>query len=359
MSNHLENLQPEDIVLESLPDDVVGTMESRDRWMASLQYSEGGLEFLVADLQAWTPGQNVRVAFLGGSAELHAQIEDAAQQIGESANITLDFQENDAYRTWTPNDTEYAADIRVSFDLGGYFSLVGTDSVNPNIGLPQQPVGGRPHQRSLNLSGFDVALPQTWQGTVRHEFLHALAFHHEHQNMRGPCEAAFRWDDDPGYQPTQDARGAFVPDAAGRRPGIYTFLSGFPNGWSKAKVDHNLRTRDTPAVTAGAFDASSVMLYRFPPLFYRTQPSACAPMGDGQALSDADKRGLGLLYPQQVEALEFIGKRRDALLTTIESGPAGEGVGLESIGGEIGAELPAIASHAARSLRAGIERLRG
>jgi hypothetical protein len=354
MAQQLENLQPDDIVLDALPDEVLASMESRDRWMASLQYAEGGLEYLVADLQSWTPGQTVRVAFLGGSPELHAKIEDATQEIAEAANITLDFKADGGYRTWTTEDTQLGAEIRISFDLDGYFSLVGTDSVNPNIGLPQHAVGGRPHQRSLNLGGFDVALPQRWRGTACHEFLHALAFHHEHQNMRGPCQVAFRWEDDPGYRPTQDARGAYVPDAAGRRPGIYTYLSGFPNGWSRAKVDHNLRTStDSPALTAGAFDPASVMLYRFPALFYRTQPSPCAPAGDGQRLSTGDKRALGLLYPDQAEALEAIGERREALLSTIESSVGAEGEGLESLG----APLPEIASHAAQSLRDSLERL--
>jgi hypothetical protein len=352
LSHPLENLQPDDIVLEALPDDVLASMESRDRWMASLQYAQGGLEFLVADLQAWTPGQVVRVAFLGGSSELHAKIEAATQQLVDAAGITLDFRDDGGYRTWTTNDTEHVAEIRVSFDLGGYFSLVGTDSVNTSIGMPHEPVGGRPHQRSLNLGGFDLTLPQTWEGTVRHEFLHALAFHHEHQNMRGPCESAFRWEDDPGYQPTKDPRGAYIPDAGGRRPGIYTYLSGFPNGWSKGKVDHNLRTSaDSPALTAGAFDPASVMLYRFPALFYRTQPSACAPTGDGQDLSEGDKRALSLLYPEQAAAVGAIGERREALLNTIEGSAGG---GLESAR----AELPEIAAQAARSLRTSLEEIR-
>ena len=353
MTHDIDSQQEHDIVLESLPDEVVASMESRDRWMASLQYEQGGLEFLVADLQSWTPGATVRVAFLGGSADVHAKIEEATQQITESANLTLAFKNDDgSYRTWTTADTEYAAEIRISFDRGGYFSLVGTDSVNPNIGLPEQPVGGRPNQRSLNLNGFDQALPPRWLGTTRHEFLHALAFHHEHQNMRGPCEAAFRWEDDPGYQPMQNVQGTYVPDAEGRRPGIYTYLSGAPNGWSKAKVDHNLRTSaDSPALTAGAFDPASVMLYRFPPLFYRTLPSPCAPTGDGQELGESDKRALKLLYPDTAPALEAIGTRREALLSTIESG--GAGGGLESADA-----LPALASHAAQTLRASLERLR-
>jgi hypothetical protein len=351
--SHLDDLQPEDIVLDALPDDVLATMESRDRWMAGLQYDAGGLEFLVADLQAWTPGQTVRVAFLGGSDTLYEAIEGATQEISDTANLTLDFREDGAFRKWTASDTDYAAEIRVSFDMPGYFSLVGTDSVNPNIGLPQQPVGGAPHQRSLNLSRYDVALPNRWEGTVRHEFLHALAFHHEHQNMRGPCEAAFRWEDDPGYQLTRDARGTHVPDANGKRPGIYTYLSGAPNGWSKAKVDHNLRTEnDSPAV-AGPFDPASVMLYRFPPLFYRAQPSPCAPSGEGQNLSEGDKRALDLLYPGQAEALEAIGTRREALVGVIEAGGA-ESAGFESTG----AGLPDIAAQAVERLRASVVEIR-
>ena len=270
-------------------------MESRDRWMAGLPYAEGGLEFLVADLQSWTPGQTVRVAFLGGSADVHEAIEGATNEISEAAGLTLDFKQDGSYRTWSTEDTEYAAEIRVSFDQGGYFSLVGTDSVNPNVGLPQHLVGGAPHQRSLNLSGFDVSRPPTWEGTTRHEFLHALAFHHEHQNMRGPCEASFRWEDDPGYQQTRDARGAYVPDASGLRPGIYTYLSGFPNSWSKAKVDHNLRTiSDSRPLTAGPYDPASVMLY--PLDLHRTQPT---PAHRGTVSSSPTRqRAPNLLYPK-------------------------------------------------------------
>ena len=73
-------------------------------------------------------------------------------------------------------------------------------------------------------------MPGGLGGHHQHEFLHALSVHHEHQNMRGPCQAAFRSEDDLGYQPTRDQRGAYIADADGLRPGIYTYLSGYPNG---------------------------------------------------------------------------------------------------------------------------------
>ncbi len=360
MARHfLQDIGPTDIVLESLPDEVQASMETRDRWMATLRYAEGGLEFMVADLQAWTPGQIVRVAFLGGSPELYAAIETATRDISDSCNLELVFKRNGTYNSWSTSDTTLAAEIRVSFDAGGYFSLVGTDSVNANIGMPQQPVGGAPHQRSLNLGGFHIQRPPGWEGTVRHEFLHALAFHHEHQNMRGPCEAAFRWDDDPGYQPTRDARGAYVPDASGLRPGVYTYLSGYPNGWSRAKVDFNLRTpTDSRALVAGPFDPASVMLYRFPALFYRQEPSPCAPRGDGQKLSEGDKRGLKLLYPKAAEALNAIGARRENLLEAIEeSSGRGAEEGLEASRGP-DERLSGIARDAGARLRASLKQLR-
>lgn len=353
--HYLQDLEADDLVLEALPEEVVASMEARDRWMANLRYAEGGLEFLAADLQSWTPGQVVRVAFLGGSPETHQAIQEATQPISEIANIILDFKQDGSYRTWATDDTEYSAEIRVSFDASGYFSLVGTDSVNPHIGLPQHPVGGAPHQRSLNLGGFHATRPTSWAGTTRHEFLHALGIHHEHQNMRGPCQAAFRWEDDLGYQPTRDARGAYRADANGLRPGIYTYLSGYPNGWSRAKVDANLRApTDSSALVAGPFDPSSIMLYRFPPLFYRTRPSPCAPVGEGQQLSEGDKRGLELLYPKGIQQLNAIGERRQQLLDAIEGiPPEDEEGGVESAR----VELPAIAREAAVRLRASLGQL--
>ena len=310
-----------EFIMETLPEHVAATMEVRDEWFRKLPKPNSGLEFVVSDVQKWRPGQRIRVAFLSGTLALHRQIVDATREITDACDLTLDFgfnADSGLYRSWTENDQDYSAEIRVSFDQGGYFSLVGTDSIDPGIGSPNEAVGGRPHQRSLNLGGFHVRKPIDWEGTVRHEFLHALAFHHEHQNMRGPCETSFRWDDDPNYEPTPDINGMYVEDSRGRRPGIYTYLAGYPNFWSKAKVNHNLRTGNDPDVVAGVFDPQSVMLYRFPEIFYGAVPSPCAPTGDGSSLSEGDKRGLRLLYPPRGPESTPIEKRRAELLNTIQ-----------------------------------------
>lgn len=336
MTHPFEHLLEDDIVLDGLPDEVVATMEQRDRWLSSLPIDAGGFEFLVSDTQAWSPGQTVTVAFNGGSRETHDRIVALTEQIAAVCNLTLDFgldEDIGDYRSWSEDDTTRSADIRIAFDMRGYFSLVGTDSINPMIGLPDGAVGGRAHQRSLNLGGFDRFWPPNGERTVLHEILHALSFHHEHQNMRGPCDRSFRWDDDPDYELTRDGNGRFITDAAGRRPGIYTYLSGYPNFWTVAKIDHNLRVSNDEATVAGPFDRASVMLYRFPTLFYRTQPSPCAPKGDGLSLSEGDIRGLELLYPGRQEHVEHIFGRRKELLQKLPTPPA-VAPGYEPEGGE-------------------------
>jgi hypothetical protein len=319
--------------LEALPDEVVASIEVRDRWRRALAENDAGLEFIVSDLSRWRPGSTVRVAFLDGETALHAEIEQAVQQIADECNLVLDFGRDPGtgdYRRWTEADTEYAAEIRVSFDMGGFWSLVGTDSNDPTIGGPGSPIGGGPGQRSLNLGGFTVQKPADWEGTARHEFLHALSFHHAHQNLRGPCAEEFRWEDDPGYQPTQDPRGVFVPDAQGRRPGIYTYLAGPPNRWSRAKVDHNLKTNVSDEVVIGPFDSDSVMLYEFEAFFYKTDPSPCAPTGNGIDLSAGDKRGLGLLYPGADEAVEVLSQSAAKAREAMQGRAEEEGLGEES-----------------------------
>jgi hypothetical protein len=348
-------IRDQDLVLDDLPDDVAATVEIRNAKLQELSFGgELGLEFVISDLRRWRPGRAIRVAFLDGDSDLHRDIVTVAQEITDACDLVLDFGETTEgdFRRWTETDAEFAAEIRVSFDKKGYFPLVGIDSIDASIGTPFSRVGGRPNQASLNLGGFVVQRPATWRGTVLHEFLHALGFHHVHQNMRGPCQASFRWEDDPGYRSTQDDRGAFIPDHNGKRPGIYTYLAGFPNFWNRAKVDHNLKTEDDPNVVAGPFDRASVMLYRFPPLFYKTLPSPCAPTADGQVLSDGDVRGLLLLYPFDGGERNTIMSAQERILSALEGAVPVRVPGAESAG-EVSLS---VLERAAAAIRANIGR---
>src|SRR5262245_16042856 len=121
----LQGLRSEDVVLDLLPDDVEASVRQRDKWLKSLQQGSGaGLEFIMKDMSRWTPGQKVRVAFLGGDTALKKDIADATKEITDVANVLLDFGVDPAtglYRTWSETDTDYAAEIRVSFDKPGFF----------------------------------------------------------------------------------------------------------------------------------------------------------------------------------------------------------------------------------------------
>jgi hypothetical protein len=133
----------------------------------------------------------VRVAFLGGTPALHAEVADATKQITDACNLQFDFGLDPAtgqYRSWSTEATEYAAEIRVSFDLPGYWSLVGTDSIDAAVGRPDEAAGGRPYQRSLNLlltdgqricfADFGLALSARFELSPDER-----AYLHEHANL--------------------------------------------------------------------------------------------------------------------------------------------------------------------------------
>ena len=151
----------------------------------------------------WPNGKTIKVAFKGGSEGLHKQIADAVNEWTNYANLKFDFIDptTSEYHTWKPSDSAFTADIRVSFDQSGYYSLVGTDSVDSII--------SRPSEESLNLEGFDQSPPSDWKGVALHEFGHAIGFEHEHQGPNAMCD--FRFDDDPGYVATTDDSASSSP----------------------------------------------------------------------------------------------------------------------------------------------------
>ena len=195
----------------------------------------------------------------GGDSEFHRTIANVTRDWTNQCSIRLDFgydQSTGTYRQWTTDDVQYQAEIRISFDQPGYWSLVGTDSTYESI--------VKPNEASMNFERFNQQLPDDFRGVILHEFGHALGFEHEHQHPTQGCDAEFRWDDDPGYQLTTDEYGQFIADGAGRRPGIYAVLGGPPNNWPTSEVNFNLKqlqSTDSHAFKFSDFDRKSIMKY--------------------------------------------------------------------------------------------------
>lgn len=253
----------------------------------------GPRRWLIRQLGRWDPGHTLTVAFRGGNKELREKIEGAAREWCDHGNLKMSFRRSKKFREWEPGDRDFKADVRIGFQggrNGGYWSLVGDDSVDTSI--------VEPGQASMNFEGFPQDLPPDWSATVLHEFGHALGFEHEHQAPTGGCEDEFRWEDDPGYRPTVDTFGQYVPDSMGRRPGIYTVLGGPPNEWDRATVDHNLRgLRDTRAYRQSAFDPRSIMKYFFEDWMFKSGAESSCFSASNNTLSKTDKTGMAAAYP--------------------------------------------------------------
>jgi hypothetical protein len=280
-------------IAEGYPKRIASALTVLNARDATEVVTEGRSEYVIRRKRRWSCGSTVTVAFKGGSKALRAKIASATDDWTALGNIKLDFGDaSSGYRDWSPADTEYVADIRISFDdpEGGYWSLVGRDSRVSSLAGPGQP--------SMNYQDFDKGLPSDWRATVLHEFGHALGFEHEHQHPRTGCD--FRWDDDPGYEKTQDEFDQYVIDANGRRPGIYTVMGGPPNEWSSEDVDFNLRKlRNTRAFRSSRFvDKESIMKYFYEDwLFEAGAESPCYFDYDNATLSPKDGEGIAWAYP--------------------------------------------------------------
>lgn len=294
----------EGFILEGYPEAIADSLAQHDEAIAELaeDVSDGSAAMssvIIRRQDRWEPGSVVRAAFNGGNPALYARIEQAARQWTQPglANITLSFRdEQGGFRKWTTQDVQRAAEIRIAFKRGtpdaGHWSLIGIKSIDPTV------MGGGRRQASMNLQlTAQNGAPANFDGTVIHEFGHALGFLHEHQSPFADC--GFRFEDDPGYVRTSNAAGEAINDPQGRRPGLYTLLSGPPNGWSRTKVDRNLKTiAPSPGIEVGLYDRQSIMEYFFEPwMFARGAQSPCYIDREGTTLSAQDRIAVARAYP--------------------------------------------------------------
>jgi hypothetical protein len=300
-------------VMEGYPTKLQARLEQRQRTFRNLAQSPTGHapRFIINLSKRWQPGQTLRVAFRGGDDALRKDIADTVADWTKYANLKLDFVDpaTGNARTWSKSDTQFVAEIRVSFDQSGYYSLVGNDSTNPLV--------TKAGEESLNLEGFDRQRPSDWKAVALHEFGHAIGFEHEHQSPVATCD--FRFDDDPGYVATTDQFGQYIPDSQGKRPGLYTLLGGPPNNWPQAVVDFNLKQLpESHAYAVGSFDKDSIMKYFFEDwMFSSGTQSPCYTSSENRMLSSGDKEGAAKVYPRSPELIKASAELRAKALGEI------------------------------------------
>jgi len=167
----------------------------------------------------WPDGSTIRIGFLDGTPAQQALVKKFSVGWIGPGLAKLKFG-------WGPANT---ADIRISFAYSGSWSVIGTTSKN----VPKT-------QPTMNFGWLtpDVTDAEA-QRVILHEFGHALGLIHEHQNPLG----SISWN----------------------KPAVYHDLSGPPNNWSKATIDHNMfETYPKQEIAGTALDKSSIMMYPIP-----------------------------------------------------------------------------------------------
>jgi serralysin len=197
----------------------------------------------------WNPGTTIRVTFLEGDPDLRARVRAVAEAWTGPEMANLAFQFGD----------EPDADVRVAFEQGnGSWSYLGTMCQQIPLSEPTMNYGW--------------LTPDSDEDEIRrvvsHEFGHALGLIHEHQNPDHPIQ----WN-----------RDAVIAD-----------LSGPPNNWDPATIEHNIFEKYDPAVlSATAVDPKSIMMYPIPASWTTDGFSA----GLNAEPSETDKEFIRGAYP--------------------------------------------------------------
>ena len=196
----------------------------------------------------WPQGYTLRVRFLDGDDDQKATVARYAVQWSRYANINFTFGD----------DPE--AELRVSFRYSGSWSTIGTDAFEVGAGEP-----------TTNFGWLSPGLPANQaRAVVLHEFGHVLGRIHEHQNPAG----GIPWN----------------------KQAVYDALSGPPNNWDRATIDHNMfETYDKEQTQYTDVDRQSIMMYPIDPTWV-TDPKYAVGFNDD--LSATDRSFIAKQYPR-------------------------------------------------------------
>jgi hypothetical protein len=194
----------------------------------------------------WQPGDAIRVVFMDGDPAVQEKVKRVAETWTKLANVKFYFVQDPK------------ADIRISFNQRGSWSYIGRGCLDVPSDEPTMNYGW--------------LTPESTDDEVRrvvlHEFGHALACIHEHQNPAG----GINWN----------------------KPAVYAYFAGPPNSWPKERVDQNLFATYSKDLTSySALDRNSIMMYPIPKEFTLDGFE----VGLNTDLSGTDKEFIRQMYP--------------------------------------------------------------
>ncbi len=198
----------------------------------------------------WEPGEQIRIRFMSGAAELRARVRKVAEEWVQLDLANLEFTFVDSG----------PADVRIAFVAGnGSWSYLGTVCRQIDPSEPTMNYGW------LTPSSSETELRRV----VLHEFGHLLGLIHEHQNPQRPIS----WN-----------KAAVIAD-----------LSGPPNNWDRATIENNMFKKYEPAaVEATDTDPKSIMMYPVPKAWTTDGFS----VGLNGELSATDRELIRAAYPR-------------------------------------------------------------
>ncbi len=202
----------------------------------------------------WKPGQQLKGCFIGGAQAQRARIVSVINELlRPDINIKIEFGDASAPRDCQlGSDGRYPENMRISLQDGCCQAYVGRVAMNAAVA-----------------KGPNVYISGTSDNfIIKHEILHALGFHHEHQKPANGCQF--------NYDAIQSAY-----------------------GWSRQTVEDNFSAmaNSTKYVFSTELDRESIMKYYFSPELLvggTSNPCYSRPVND---LSDEDWLGLKTAYP--------------------------------------------------------------
>lgn len=212
------------------------TMPGEEQWIP------GGPVAVTAKL--WKPGRTLRIKFLQGDPVVQKKVREAALEWTRYANLHFEFV------------SEGDSELRISFEQGGSWSYVGTDSLT----TPQD-------KPTINLGWLTAkTTDEEIRRVVIHEFGHTLGLVAANQSP----VANIPWNKKAAYE-------------------YYGKM-----GWDRQTVDYNVFTKYNPdQVKYGPPDPYSIMYHPVP----REATDGKLEIFQGTELSEGDKQFIAQLYP--------------------------------------------------------------